>query len=110
MVVAEIVGLRLEADLFKSVPMILGMVAIHNMDNIETLHRKTSAAAEKVVSGLKQTFSNQYRLSQSLVVIVNIETFHHQRTIDAETVRFMFKADLFKSVQIIPGFGCHGQR
>ena len=110
MVVAEIVGLRLEADLFKSVPTILGMVVIHNMDNIETLHCKTSAAAEKVVSDLKQTFSNQYRLSQSLVVIVNIETWHHQRAIAAETVGLMVKADLFKSVQISPDFGCHGQR
>ena len=56
MVVAQIVGLRLEADLFKSVPMILGVVVIYNMHNIETLHCKTSAAAEKVVSDLKQTF------------------------------------------------------
>ena len=35
--------------------------------------------------------------------------FHHKQTIDAETIGFRLKADLFKSPQIIQGFGCHGQ-
>ena len=39
----------------------------------------------------------------------NIETFHTKRMVAAETVGFGFEEDLFKSVQIIIGFGCHAQ-
>ena len=39
----------------------------------------------------------------------NIETFHNKKTVDAETGGFTAEADLFKSVPMFLGFGCHGQ-
>ena len=39
----------------------------------------------------------------------NIEMYHNKKKVAAETVGFKFEADLFKSVQIIIGFGCHEQ-
>ena len=49
-----------------------------------------------LVSDSKQTSSNQYGSSKALVVMDNIETFHHKRHVVAETVGFRFAADLFK--------------
>ena len=40
----------------------------------------------------------------------NTESFHNKIMAVAETVRFRFEADLFKSVPMILGFGCHGQQ
>ena len=57
----------------------------------------------------EQICSNQYRWSQAFVVMDNTETFQHQYMVAAESVGFRFEADLFKSVQLIIGFGCHGQ-
>ena len=37
----------------------------------------------------------------------NIDTFHNNKMIGAETVGFRFEAGLFKTVQIIQGVGCH---
>ena len=39
----------------------------------------------------------------------NIETLHHKRVVAAETVGFIFEADLFKSVPMILSFGGHEQ-
>ena len=39
----------------------------------------------------------------------NTETFRDEKMVVAETVGLRFEADLFKSVQIIQGFGGHGQ-
>ena len=39
----------------------------------------------------------------------NTETFHNKVWVVADTFDFCFKADLFKSVPIIIGFGCHAQ-
>ena len=39
----------------------------------------------------------------------NIETLHNKIMVVAETVGSIFEADLFKSVPMIRGFGCHGQ-
>ena len=44
-VVAESVGFRFEAELFKSVPKILGLAV---MDNMETFHHKRMVASETV--------------------------------------------------------------
>ena len=44
-----------------------------------------------------------------MAVMDNTETFHNEKIVVAETVGFRFKPDLFKSVQIIQGFGGHGQ-
>ena len=38
----------------------------------------------------------------------NTETFHNKIMVVAEAVGFRFEADLFKSITMILGFGCHG--
>ena len=63
-----------------------------------------------LVSDSKQTVSNQYRWSYSLVVMDNIETLQNKTTVAAEIVGVRFEADLFKSLLMFLGFGCHGQR
>ena len=39
----------------------------------------------------------------------NIETLRHKKTVAADIVGFESEADLFKSVPMFLGFGCHGQ-
>ena len=55
MMVAENVGFKFEAGLFKSIPMILGFYV---MDNVETFRHKKMVAAE-TVSDSKLNSSNQ---------------------------------------------------
>ena len=139
MVAAETIGFRFEADLFKSVQIIIVFcwdvshsnrllqkplvsyskqtylnqyrlsMALVVIDNIETFHNKKIVLQKPLVSYLKQTFSNQHRSSSALAFMDNIETFHNEKNVVAETVGFRLEADLFKSVQIIQGFCCHGQ-
>ena len=144
-VAAETVGFRFEADLFKWVPMILGF-GCHRQhrdvspqendrcrngwfqirsppqistdyyrccrrgDNIEMFHHQKMVDAESVDFRFEaDTSSNLYRCSWALAVMYNTETFRNEKMVLAETVGFRFDADLFKSVQIIQGFGGHGQ-
>ena len=44
-----------------------------------------------------------------LAVMDNIEMFHNNNMVDAETVGFKLKADVFQSIVIIIGFGFDGQ-
>ena len=39
----------------------------------------------------------------------NIETLHHKKMVDAESVGFIFQADLCRYIQMIFGCGCPGQ-
>ena len=61
------------------------------------------------VTDSEQNSSNQYRTSRALAVMDNIEMFHTKTIVVAENVGFRFEADLFKSVQMILDFCCHGQ-
>ena len=79
------------------------------MDNIETFHPKKPMLQKPLVSYLKQTSSKQYRLSLAMAGMDNTETFHNDKMVVAETVGYRLGAELFKSIQNIQGFGCHGQ-
>ena len=96
MVTAQTVGFRFEADLFKSVQIIIGFDC-HGI-----------VAAETGGVRFEADLSNQYRLCQAFVVMDNIETFHNKNVVAVETAGFGFEADLFKSVLIIVCFWCHG--
>ena len=39
--------------------------------------------------------------------MTNIKPFYKKKMLVAETFGFRFVADVFKSPQMIPGFGCH---
>ena len=77
-------------------------------DHIEAISLSKRLLQKQLVSDLKQTSSNQYRCFLALVAMDNAETFQNMKMVVAESVGFRFEADLFKSVAINIGFGCHG--
>ena len=79
------------------------------MHNIETLHNKIWLLQKALVSYSKHTSLNQYRSSNALAGMDNIDTFHHKKIVAAETVGFIFEGDLFKSPSMFLGPGCHEQ-
>ena len=107
MVTAETVGFRFEQDLFL-VPIIIGFGS--HAQILKRFTTRTWLLQSTLASGSKQTSSNHYRLSYAFVVMHNIETFHNEKMVVAETVGFRFKADFINSVQMITGFCCHGQQ
>ena len=98
MIVAETMGFKFQADLFKSVPMIIGWrpwTTLKPFTFIKWLLKR------QLVSDSKQTSSNYCRLSMPIAVMDNIETVHNKNMVVAETVGFRFEAFLFKSVLMI---------
>ena len=79
------------------------------MDNNKTFHNKKWLPQKLLVSDSKQTSSIQYRSYKALAVMDNIEMFHHKKMVAADIFDFRFEAHLFKSVLMIPGFGCQNE-
>ena len=88
-VVAEAVGFRCKADLFKSVPTHLGL-GVHGQ------HDKMVAAKTVGFRFEADLFQNSTNFHSFFVVIDNIEALRHQRMLVVENVVFRFDADLFK--------------
>ena len=48
-------------------------------------------------------------MTLGLAAMDNSETFHNKKIVATEAIGVRFEAGLVKSVQMILGFGCHGQ-
>ena len=111
MAAAETDGFRFKADLFKSAPTIISVVVVDNIETFQKseygccrnrwfqirsrpvqispdyhsfLLRRfplNRLLQKPLVSHSKQTYLNHYRSSMALVVIDNIETFHHKKIV-----------------------------
>ena len=106
-VVAETVGLSFEADLFKSVPIIIGFCC--NGQHWDVTLKPNGCCRNRwfpIRSRLLQIGTDDLRFWQSWTTLRRLVV---RKMVVAETVGFWFEADLFKSVLIIIGLACHAR-